>query len=81
MVLWWEIVAGSARGIPGYADAAEEMIAKQLMNLSNKWSDAPGCFEIFSNNKMIVSCQIVFLRRFLTFSISFSLLEKPITFS
>ncbi len=30
MVLWWEIVAGSARGLPGYAEAAEEMITKQL---------------------------------------------------
>ncbi|MEE4153746.1 MAG: TetR/AcrR family transcriptional regulator [Erythrobacter sp.] len=30
MVLWWEIVAGSARGLPGYAAAAEAMIAKQL---------------------------------------------------
>ncbi|MEM1196520.1 MAG: TetR/AcrR family transcriptional regulator [Pseudomonadota bacterium] len=30
MVLWWEIVAGSARGLPGYAEAAEAMITKQL---------------------------------------------------
>lgn len=30
MVLWWEIVAGAARGLPGYAEAAEAMIAKQL---------------------------------------------------
>jgi len=30
MVLWWEIVAGSARGLPGYKDAAEAMMAKQL---------------------------------------------------
>ncbi len=30
MVLWWEIVAGSARGLPGYREAAEAMIAKQL---------------------------------------------------
>ena len=30
MVLWWEIVAGSARGLPGYREAAEEMITKQL---------------------------------------------------
>ena len=28
--LWWEIVAGAARGLPGYADAANEMIANQL---------------------------------------------------
>ena len=27
MTLWWEIVAGSARGIPGYAEAAEAMIS------------------------------------------------------
>lgn len=30
MVLWWEIVAGAARGIPGYKVAAQEMIARQL---------------------------------------------------
>jgi len=30
MILWWEIVAGSARGVPGYAEAAEAMITKQL---------------------------------------------------
>lgn len=30
MVLWWEIVAGAARGLPGHATAAEEMIARQL---------------------------------------------------
>ena len=30
MTLWWEIVAGSARGLPGYAEAAEAMIAKQI---------------------------------------------------
>lgn len=30
MVLWWEIVAGAARGLPGYKEAAEAMIAKQL---------------------------------------------------
>lgn len=35
MVLWWEIVAGSARGLPGYREAAEAMIAKQL-----KWLEA-----------------------------------------
>ena len=31
MVLWWEIVAGSARGIPGYKDAAEAMMERQLV--------------------------------------------------
>lgn len=30
MALWWEIVAGSARNIPGYRDAAEQMMAKLL---------------------------------------------------
>ena len=30
MVLWWEIVAGSARGIPGYREAADKMMTKQL---------------------------------------------------
>jgi AcrR family transcriptional regulator len=30
MVLWWEIVAGAARGVPGYAEAASEMITNQL---------------------------------------------------
>lgn len=30
MVLWWEIVAGSARGVPGYREAAEQMMTKQL---------------------------------------------------
>lgn len=30
MVLWWEIVAGAARGLPGYAQAAEAMMTKQL---------------------------------------------------
>ncbi|MEO1647654.1 MAG: TetR/AcrR family transcriptional regulator [Pseudomonadota bacterium] len=36
MTLWWEIVAGSARGIPGYKDAAEAMMAKQLIWLENQ---------------------------------------------
>jgi AcrR family transcriptional regulator len=31
MVLWWEIVAGSARGLPGYKDAAEAMMERQLV--------------------------------------------------
>jgi len=30
LVLWWDIVAGAARGLPGYGAAAEEMMAKQL---------------------------------------------------
>ncbi len=30
MILWWEIVAGAARGIPGYREAAQEMITKQI---------------------------------------------------
>ncbi|MEE4199946.1 TetR/AcrR family transcriptional regulator [Erythrobacter sp.] len=36
MVLWWEIVAGAARGIPGYGAAAEAMIAKQLVWLEQQ---------------------------------------------
>ncbi len=30
MVLWWEIVAGSARGVPGYREAAEQMMSELL---------------------------------------------------
>ncbi|WP_299193282.1 TetR/AcrR family transcriptional regulator [uncultured Erythrobacter sp.] len=30
MSLWWEIVAGAARGMPGYKQAAEEMMTRQL---------------------------------------------------
>ncbi|MBD2841401.1 TetR/AcrR family transcriptional regulator [Erythrobacter rubeus] len=30
LVLWWEIVAGSARGVPGYKNAAEQMMTNQL---------------------------------------------------
>ena len=30
LVLWWEIVAGAARGLPGYGAAAEQMMTKQL---------------------------------------------------
>lgn len=30
MALWWEIVAGSARGIPGFAPAAQAMMAELL---------------------------------------------------
>jgi len=30
MQLWWEIVAGSARGVPGFAPAAEAMIGELL---------------------------------------------------
>ncbi len=30
MVLWWEIVAGAARGLPGYKTAADQMMTKQL---------------------------------------------------
>lgn len=30
LVLWWEIVAGAARGLPGYKDAASEMMERQL---------------------------------------------------
>lgn len=30
LVLWWDIVAGSARGLPGYREAAEQMMTRQL---------------------------------------------------
>lgn len=30
MRLWWEIVAGAARGLPGFAPAAEAMVTKLL---------------------------------------------------
>jgi hypothetical protein len=30
MVLWWDIVAGAARNLPGYEVAAQKMIARQL---------------------------------------------------
>ncbi|WP_379920982.1 TetR/AcrR family transcriptional regulator [Erythrobacter sp. R86502] len=30
LVLWWDIVAGSARGVPGYRDAARQMMARLL---------------------------------------------------
>ncbi|MEP0190629.1 MAG: TetR/AcrR family transcriptional regulator [Erythrobacter sp.] len=30
MVLWWEIVAGAARGFPGHKEAAEEMMGRLL---------------------------------------------------
>jgi len=36
MVLWWEIVAGSARGLPGYKQAAGEMMTRQLAFLETQ---------------------------------------------
>ncbi|MFU7529557.1 TetR/AcrR family transcriptional regulator [Qipengyuania sp. ASV99] len=30
LVLWWEIVAGAAREVPGYKDAADQMMARLL---------------------------------------------------
>ena len=30
LALWWDIVAGSARGIPGYREAAQQMMTRQL---------------------------------------------------
>ncbi|TAD80878.1 MAG: TetR/AcrR family transcriptional regulator [Sphingomonadales bacterium] len=30
LVLWWDIVAGAARGVPGYREAAQEMMTRQL---------------------------------------------------
>ena len=36
MVLWWEIVAGAAREIPGYRRAADRMMANQLAWLESQ---------------------------------------------
>lgn len=36
LVLWWEIVAGAARGLPGYKEAAEKMMSRQLVWLENQ---------------------------------------------
>ena len=42
MTLWWEIVAGSARGVPGYKEAADAMMTKQLAWLETQMpSDDP----------------------------------------
>jgi AcrR family transcriptional regulator len=30
IVLWWDIVAGAARGVPGYREAAQAMMTRQL---------------------------------------------------
>jgi AcrR family transcriptional regulator len=30
LVLWWDIVAGAARGVPGYREAAHQMMTQQL---------------------------------------------------
>lgn len=30
LVLWWDIVAGAARGVPGYRAAAQQMMTQQL---------------------------------------------------
>jgi AcrR family transcriptional regulator len=30
LVLWWDIVAGAARGLPGYQQAAQAMMTRQL---------------------------------------------------
>ena len=30
MALWWEIVAGAARGVPGYREAGEAIMTSQL---------------------------------------------------
>ncbi len=30
LTLWWEIVAGAARGLPGYREAAKQMMTRQL---------------------------------------------------
>ena len=39
LVLWWEIVAGSARGVPGYREAADAMMTKQLAWLEGQMPD------------------------------------------
>ncbi|MFL0356190.1 TetR/AcrR family transcriptional regulator [Erythrobacter sp. GH1-10] len=39
MVLWWEIVAGAARGVPGYREAADKMMARQLAWLEGQMPD------------------------------------------
>lgn len=39
LVLWWEIVAGSARGLPGYKEAAEQMMTKLLSWLETQMPD------------------------------------------
>lgn len=39
MVLWWEIVAGSARGTPGYKEAAQAMITNQLAFFEQQMPD------------------------------------------
>lgn len=39
LVLWWEIVAGAARGLPGYRAAAEQMMARQLVWLEQQMPD------------------------------------------
>jgi len=36
LVLWWEIVAGAARGLPGYRVAAEQMMARQRVWLEQQ---------------------------------------------
>lgn len=36
LILWWEIVAGSARGLPGYREAAERMMTQQLVWLEQQ---------------------------------------------
>lgn len=39
LVLWWDIVAGAARGLPGYRAAAEAMMTKQLSWLERQMPD------------------------------------------
>jgi hypothetical protein len=36
LVLWWDIVAGAARGVPGYREAAQKMMAQQLVWLEQQ---------------------------------------------
>ena len=39
LVLWWEIVAGAARGVPGYREAAEQMMTQLLEWLEGQMAD------------------------------------------
>ena len=36
LILWWEIVAGSARGVPGYREAAEAVMSRLLAWLETR---------------------------------------------
>lgn len=40
MALWWEIVAGAARSVPGYREAAEAMMARLLVWLEGQMPES-----------------------------------------